>query len=134
MPRRRARAIHHEPWFNGGTLINVLGIPILTAIFIGGGYYYTTQDVLARHTAEIAKEAVAREAAVKEENEAREKIRSALVGYADKTQSSIERLTTNAMVTNEHMKGLDSTLDRVVNGLQRIEQNLPREPASPAKK
>ena len=126
MPRRRAPQASPTSWLNGGTIINILGIPLITAIFIGGGYYYTTRDILAQHTAEIAKEVATREAAMKEENEGREKIRNALINYADKTQHSIDTLAAHGMVQDEQIKAVNGTLDKVVNGLQGMEMAIGR--------
>ncbi len=55
-PRRRPAPYEGEeprPGFSLGALTNLGAIPILTAIFTVGGFYYITNSTLTRHTADI---------------------------------------------------------------------------------
>ncbi len=115
--RRPASRPQAQSVFNYGTLINVLTIPVLSAIFALAGFYFKMGDIPAR----LDKETEQRQTAFKEENSAREQLRSALLTFADKTSHSIDSLAANQMVTQEHIKSLDTTLDHVVTGLQNIE-------------
>lgn len=115
MKRKTSR--QPPPIFNAGTIINVLGIPVLTAIFIGGGFYFTLRGL----PEQLTKETEARETSQKTEAEARDKVRNALIDYAGKTQHSIDTLAAHALVQDEQIKNVNSSLERVVNGLQNIE-------------
>lgn len=118
MPRRRRTLHQHTPSvFNYSTLINVLLIPFLTTIFMAGGVYFMVKDIPTRLDQESAK----RETSLKEESDARDKLRNSLGDYASKTTQAIYSLSADQKVTQEHMKSVDTTLEHVVTGLQNIE-------------
>lgn len=110
--RRRAPSV-----FNAGTAINVLAIPVITTVFIAGGFYFTVRSRLDQ----VTQEQKASGDSLKSESDARERLRSALEDYAGKTQHSVDQLAAHAMVQDEQIKAVNSSLERVVNGLQSIE-------------
>lgn len=118
MVKRATKVVPVEPWWRG-TLINVLGIPIVTTIFLGSGFYYLTQNTLAEHTLAIAQEATKREALQTAQDEKREALRVALRDYAAKTSDGINKLAAHADVQDERIKNINEAVDRLVTGFQR---------------
>ena len=124
MAKRRAPVIVRTSPFNWGTLVNVLGIPILTTIFLGGGFYLTTQKDLAEHTRLLAEEAIKRDALKDAEDTKREALRQALLDYASKTQEGIAKLSAHVEVQDEHIKNIDDSINRLVTGFQQWQQSV----------
>jgi hypothetical protein len=138
------------PLFNKGTIVNVLLIPAITAIFLGGGVFYAGKLLLDQNTAAIAIETQKRETAIAEETKRREEafaamrekrdvsqkaedakreeLRQALLTNARETSDGIAKLTAHALVQDEQIKNVGeqiknqvSSIDRVVTGLQNLE-------------
>ena len=124
MPRRAKT----QTVFNWGTLVNILTIPVLTGGIYFLGDWFRNGDTLKRHDIEIAAEVKARENAEKNQSEQREKLSESLLSYAQKTQEGISTLSAHAMVQDEQIKNITSTLDHVVSGLQGIERAVGNAP------
>ena len=115
---KRAKSRQKVPSvFNWGTLVNVLTIPLFTGALTLLGFYFSVRDIPAK----LDKETAARQASLEKEGEARERLRSAVSDYAAKTTAAISTLSADQKVTQEHLKSVDSTLDRAVGALQNIE-------------
>ena len=92
--------------WNAGTFVNILAIPVLTAAIMLVGFYYTTRSELATHTEELKKD-----------NDARDKLREALLANAQETQKGISQLTATTMVQSEQITNINRALDRVAQSL-----------------
>jgi hypothetical protein len=105
----RARRTQQPGLLNGGTLINILAIPLLTGALTFLGFYFTTKDTLTQHTQEISNN-----------NKAREQLREALLDNANKTQLAISTLAATARVQEEQIKGVNGSLERIERSIEKL--------------
>ena len=80
-------------------------LPLIGVIFLGGGFYFSLKDIPAK---------------IEAEDSAREKLRDALLSNSQVTQKSIDSLAAHALVQDEQIKNVNSSLERVVSGLQTL--------------
>lgn len=104
--------------FNSGTIVNVFGIPILTAALIGTGFYFTTRDELQRHDVAIAKDDSAREA-----------LRNEFLESMRKTADGIGEINKHSAVQDEQVKQTISALDKISVQLDSFRNSVSVQPA-----
>ncbi len=99
MTKRRAP---HRQTFSIVSLVNLGLIPVVTALFVVGGFYYITKDTLTRHDEQI-----------KEDITAREKLRDQFIANTAETAKGISSLAAHALVQDEKTKQIAETLGKV---------------------
>ncbi len=128
-PRRQPAPYEGEeprPGFSLGALTNLGAIPILTAIFTVGGFYYITNSTLTRHTADIDQIKVEVKKGNEDDTAARAKIRDEFLAAQMKTSDGIGKLDTRLAVAETNQKIANDTLSKIADTLTKITTMPPR--------
>lgn len=103
------------------SLLTSLGvIPILTAIFSVGGFYYVTNGTLTRHTDDIVQIKTKLESTATADTTERSKIRDEFLASQMKTVEGIAKLDTRLAVQEQAQKNGNDTLNKIADTLQKI--------------
>ena len=126
-PRARTQSSLHDAnsGFSLGSLTNLGAIPILTALFSVGGFYYVTNGTLSRHGDDITQIKTKVEATVVEDTAARNKIRDEFLASQVKTAEGIGKLDLRLAVAETNQKTANDTLSKIADSLNRITASIP---------
>lgn len=122
MPRapRSPRVYRHESPFNLGTLINVGGIPVLSAGFIFIGFYFTTGDTLRQHEKSIAEMKQHATDFSEKELKQREETRKLFSDAQQKNVELLSTMNTRLAVQETKQEAANQTLTKIADELARI--------------
>ena len=102
------------------TLINVGGIPLITAIFILVGFYFTTSGTLVKYGEDIKTLKSTVDTKVEVDTTARAKIREDFLASQVKTAEGIAKLDTRLAVAEQQQKTSNETLTKISDTLTKI--------------
>lgn len=122
---RRKRSIHNGDGFTWSWLANLGGIPLLTVIFFGVGWYFTSGQTLKEHDVAISKIQSESTLRSEEEKKAREKVRDEFISNQQKTAEGIAKLDTRLAVAETQQATMNQQLGKVVDLLQQIAKPRP---------
>jgi hypothetical protein len=122
--RRPARpyrpSVQKSSGFTLGNLTNLAAIPLITAIFSVGGFYYVTNGTLTRHGDDITQIKTEIKQGNTEDLAAKAKIRDEFLASQVKTAEGIAKLDTRLAVAETTQKTQLETLNKIADNLQRI--------------
>ncbi len=124
VPRRR-RPPRVSEGYSIGSLTNLGAIPIITAIFTVGGFYYVTNGTLTRHTEDIVQIKTEIKQATDVDSAQRAKIRDEFLAAQMKTSDGIGKLDTRLAVAETQQKVANDTLSKIAESLNRITTVVP---------
>lgn len=102
--------------FNWATIFQVGFIPVVTAAIVVSGFYYITQDTLARHNKEI--EALTTKAQA--EAVARQAVRDEYLLSQQKINENLGKLDTRLAVSETKQETANQTLSRIADELVKL--------------
>ena len=112
--------IRDNQGFNCATVAQMALIPAVTGLIIMIGNYYTTGDTINRHSKEIETLQSINQKDKKEENDAREKVRSEYLNYQQKTNEILSKLDTRLAVSETKQETANQTLNKIADTLSKI--------------
>ena len=116
MPRRRQPISSFTP----ASLTNFFGIPFLTALFFGTGWYFVSSYRMNQSDATVAEIKKTVIDKTQEDATARAKIRDDFLASQMKTADGIAKLDTRLAVAETNQKIANDTLSKISDTLQKI--------------
>lgn len=122
MPRRPAHRPLIDPNrspFTLGSLLNLGGIPLITAGIMLIGWYFLTSDTLRRHEEQFKAVSVRTD----QEKADREKIRNDFVANSQKTTEILGKLDTRLAISETKQETANQTLNKIADELVRLNRS-----------
>jgi len=97
---------------NAGTVVNVLGIPLISGIIVLSGFYYLTNDTLHRH-----------DDAIKSIQVERDQSRKQFLDNQVRTTEILGKLDTRLAVAETKQETANQTLSRIADEITKLTVN-----------
>ncbi len=123
MPQRRRRYYEDEdhpqpsPSFTWGAIVNLGGIPLITAVFIFVGQWFVTGDTLKRHEGSIKEIVTSRE----EEKKSREGMRTEFMASQTRLVEVLNKLDTRLSVSEKQQESSGRQIEKISDILQQTQ-------------
>lgn len=120
MAKRRTIVDHNRGPFTVGSLVNLGGIPLITAFIMLVGWYFLTSDTLKRHDSELKNIRVETKEKIDDDRRQRENARNEFLENQRKTTEILGKLDSRLAVSETKQEVANQTLSKIADELARI--------------
>lgn len=114
-----------SPSFSWGAIVNLGGIPLITAIIVLAGGYAVMQSTTTRNEAEIKSEKVERERVLKDEKSEREKMRDSFLATQGRLVEVLGKIDSRLSVTEKQQDLTNRQLEKINDVISTINARQP---------